>query len=117
MSEHREVPATAVPFKKTIPRGSCELGIRSAFRPGCANIEPAKTWSEIARELGCTVDQVRRDYVRGMTKLGYSAFLEELHYQFLDLRAESDRHFPTPYARTMRVAVVDVAPHELEGAQ
>ena len=120
MSDHRDIPATAVPFEKTVPQRNCEFRIRSAFIPGCEGVAPAKDFSTIARELGCSIDQVRRAYISGMNKLGYSRQLEELYYQFLELRAESSRKIATPYARSMRVAVVDVAPHELvssEGAK
>ncbi len=85
---------------------------KSAYTPGGpeSSIEPAKTFKEIAEALNVPVETVRRDYIRAMTKLGWSDRLFEIWFDF---ETSHSRRTSTPFARTMRVGVIDVAPSQL----
>lgn len=115
MSEHRS-NAPSIPFVHNVPQhptGKTE----SRYIRGAYPFEPAMEFKEIAAALGMSVPAVQATFYKAMYKLGCSAELLELWRQVEDQRAQSDRRISTPYARSMRVAVVDVAPSEMEAIQ
>ena len=87
----------------------------SAYIRGAYPFEPAMEFKEIAAKLGLSVAQVQHEFYHGMHKLGFSQKLADL-WEELQHERSCRRRISTPYARGMRVAIVDVAPQDLEAS-
>ena len=84
---------------------------------GAYPFEPAMQFKEIAAALGISTTQAKKDFERGMRKLGCSRQLLRIWQEYRSESQDAARRVSTPYPRTMRYAVSQVGAAELGPAQ